>query len=158
MRVDGCADVAIQGAGPVGCTLALLLQRQGRSVVLVRPRKEAPAAPAFRPIALSHASRLILERAGAWGRLSPTPITAIHVSQQGGFGRTRMSAADAGVPALGYVVDYAALLEALLALRKRKEHPVPGRARRGAARRPCRRNVRRHQRARTTARRPWSRR
>ena len=107
-------EVAILGAGPVGCTLALLLQQQGRDVVLVQPRKDA-AAP-FRPIALSHASRLILERAGAWRSLAPTSITTIHVSQQRGFGRTRMNAADAGVPALGYVLDYSALLEALRAL------------------------------------------
>lgn len=122
MRVEFSADVSIQGAGPVGCTLALLLQRQGSSVALVRPREEAPDAfrPAFRPLALSHASRLILERAGAWGELSPTPITSIHVSQQGGFGRTRMSADDAGVPALGYVVDYGALLDALLALARER--------------------------------------
>ena len=125
MRVDVSADVSILGAGPVGCTLALLLQRQGRSVALVRQRKEAPAPfrPAFRPLALSHASRLILERAGAWGMLSPTPITSIHVSQQGGFGRTRMSATDAGVPALGYVVDYGALLDALLALASERSIP-----------------------------------
>jgi 2-octaprenyl-6-methoxyphenol hydroxylase len=114
MQPDVPAEVSILGAGPVGCTLALLLQRQGRPAVLLRQRKEAPAG--FRPIALSHASRLILERAGAWGRLAPTPITTIHVSQQRGFGRTRMSAADAGVPALGYVMDYGVLLDALLAL------------------------------------------
>ena len=125
MRVEFSADVSILGAGPVGCALALLLQRQGRSVALVRQREEAPAPfrPAFRPLALSHASRLILERAGAWGMLSPTPIACIHVSQQGGFGRTRMSAADAGVPALGYVVDYAALLDALLALASERNIP-----------------------------------
>jgi 2-octaprenyl-6-methoxyphenol hydroxylase len=115
------SDVSIRGAGPVGCTLALLLQQQGCSVALVRHRNEAPAP--FRPIALSHASRLILERAGAWRMLAPTPIASIHVSQQGGFGRTRMSAADAGVPALGYVVDYAALLEALLALASARNIP-----------------------------------
>jgi 2-octaprenyl-6-methoxyphenol hydroxylase len=114
MRVEVCADVSILGAGPVGCTLALLLQQQGSAVVLVGQRKGTPAP--FRPIALSHASRLILERAGAWGRLAPTPITSIHVSQQGGFGRTRMGAADAGVPALGYVIDYRTLHDALLAL------------------------------------------
>jgi 2-octaprenyl-6-methoxyphenol hydroxylase len=67
----------------------------------------------LRPIALSHASRLILERVGAWRALAPTPIETIHISQRGAFGRTRLSAADAGVPALGYVVDYASLLDAL---------------------------------------------
>lgn len=106
------AEVAIRGAGPVGCVLALLLQQLGRSVVLNEKRKAAPTG--FRPISLSHASRLILERAGAWQALAPTPIETVHVSQQGAFGRTRLEAADAGVPALGYVIGYAELLEVLL--------------------------------------------
>jgi len=42
-----------------------------------------------------------------------TPIAAIHVSQANGFGRTQLSAADAGVPALGYVVEYGALCDAI---------------------------------------------
>jgi 2-octaprenyl-6-methoxyphenol hydroxylase len=100
----------------VGCTLALALQRAGRPVVLVaRHPRDAGRAPAFRPIALSHASRLILERVGAWQGLPTTPIEAIHVSQAGAFGRTWLTAADAGVAALGHVVDYAALGAALFA-------------------------------------------
>jgi len=106
------AEVLIRGAGPVGCTLALLLQRDGTSVALLDRRRNAATLP-VRPIALSHASRLILERADAWEGLPVTPIAAIHVSQQGGFGRTRISAADGGVPALGYVVDYGPLLDSL---------------------------------------------
>jgi 2-octaprenyl-6-methoxyphenol hydroxylase len=70
-------------------------------------------APAFRPIVLSYASRLILERVGVWPSLAPTPIDTIHVSQAGGFGRTVFDAADCAVPALGYVLEYSALLEAL---------------------------------------------
>ena len=108
------AEVLIRGAGPVGCTLALLLQRDGRPVALLdrQGQREAATFP-VRPIALSHGSRLILERAGAWDGLPVTPIDAIHVSQQGGFGRTRICAADGGVPALGYVVDYGPLLDRL---------------------------------------------
>src|SRR5207302_1497574 len=64
-------------------------------------------ATSFRPIALSYASRLILERVGAWP--TATPIETIHVSQAGGFGQARLDAVDAGVPALGYVTDYPAL-------------------------------------------------
>jgi len=105
------AEIAVHGAGPVGCALSLLLHGQGNDVVLVQKQKAVPAL--LRPIALSHASRLILERAGAWTALAPTAIKTIHVSQQGGFGRTRLSAEDAGVPALGYVVDYQPLLESL---------------------------------------------
>lgn len=105
------AEIAIVGAGPVGCVLSLLLQGQGSDAVLID--RQEPFPRSFRPIALSHASRLILERVGAWQRLAPTPIEHIHVSQQGGFGRTELRAADAGVPALGYVLEYAALLQAL---------------------------------------------
>jgi len=107
------ADILVLGAGPVGCTLALALQGSRHTVRLV-DRKPA-AGGAFRPIALSHASRLILERVGAWGALRATPITSIHVSQAGAFGRTRMDAGDAGVEALGYVTQYADLLAALRA-------------------------------------------
>jgi 2-octaprenyl-6-methoxyphenol hydroxylase len=107
------ADVLIHGAGPVGCTLALALQGTRHAVRLVDPQSAPPAA--FRPIALSHASRLILECVGVWGAFPVTPIASIHVSQAGAFGRTRMEAADAGVPALGYVTQYAELLAALRA-------------------------------------------
>jgi len=105
------ADVSILGAGPVGCALALALQGSRHTVRVVG--QHPPAGAAFRPIALSQASRLILERVGAWGGFAATPIQTIHVSQAGAFGRTRMEAGEAGVPALGYVTDYAELASAL---------------------------------------------
>ena len=108
------AEISVRGAGPVGCLLALLLHAAGRSVRLAE-RKAAAGRTPFRPIALSHASRLILERAGVWGRIETTAIDRIHISQQGAFGRSCLSAEDAGVPALGYVVDYASLLDCLAA-------------------------------------------
>ncbi|HEX2199238.1 MAG TPA: FAD-dependent monooxygenase [Burkholderiales bacterium] len=119
-------DVFIRGAGPVGCALAVALKESGLKVGLLA---SAATRFAFRPIALSYASRLILERLGAWTRLAATPIEAIHVSQQQGFGRMRMDAADAGVPALGYVVEYAGLLRALSAQAEPLlvEHEVPAR-------------------------------
>jgi 2-octaprenyl-6-methoxyphenol hydroxylase len=103
-------DVLIRGAGPVGCALALALRDSGLHVALF---EAATPPPGFRPIALSHASRLILERLAVWDELQVTPIEHILVSQSGGFGRTRLDAADAGVPALGYVTDYWALLSQL---------------------------------------------
>jgi 2-octaprenyl-6-methoxyphenol hydroxylase len=104
--------IAIRGAGPVGCVLALALNAAGRKVTLIGTRPPPDGQPQ-RPIALSHASRLILERVAAWPALSPSPIRTVHVSQSGTFGRTRLEAADAGVPALGYVVDYSSMLVAL---------------------------------------------
>src|SRR4030095_229333 len=105
----GAIDVLIRGAGPVGCVAALALSKSHE----VRLLESGATAPAFRPIVLSYASRLILERVGAWASLAVTTIDAIHVSQAGAFGRTVLSAADAGVPALGYVVEYAGLLARL---------------------------------------------
>lgn len=108
------SKVAILGDGPVGCALALALAGGRHALRLVAAREPAREA-AFRPLALSHASRLILARIGAWEAIAPhaTPILAIHVSQSRGFGRTRLEAQDAGVPALGYVIGYGELLAAL---------------------------------------------
>jgi 2-octaprenyl-6-methoxyphenol hydroxylase len=103
-------DILVKGAGPVGCAAALALHRFGKEVQILS--EKAPAAP-FRPIVLSYASRLILERLGVWQALAPVAIDTIRVSQAGGFGRTVFDARDAGVPALGYVLEYSALLHAL---------------------------------------------
>ena len=102
-------DILVRGAGPVGCVAALAL-RSSREVRLLQGDA---GLPAFRPIVLSYASRLILERVGVWRTLAPTEIDTIHVSLAGGFGRTVFDARDAGVPALGYVLEYSALLHAL---------------------------------------------
>lgn len=112
-------DVAIHGRGPVGCALALALRGSGLSVALVgdnssRAAQKGPNGQApFRPLALSYASRLILERIGAWEALPVTPIEQIHVSQAGGFGRTKISREDMGLPALGYVADYGRIADHL---------------------------------------------
>src|SRR3970040_1685308 len=99
-------DVLVVGGGPVGAALALALRGTGLAVGLLEAR--APhAAAGPRPIALSHGSRLILERLGVWERLAPaTPILRIHVSQRGGFGRVDLDAREARVPGLGHVLDY----------------------------------------------------
>ena len=108
-------DILVAGGGPVGCSFALALRASGQRVVLIdrEPDSARARAAAGRPLALSYASRLILERLGAWSALAPSPIETIVVSQAGGFGRARLTAADAGVPALGYVVEYGELAAAL---------------------------------------------
>jgi 2-octaprenyl-6-methoxyphenol hydroxylase len=104
-------DVAVIGAGPVGATLAALCHGAGITMALFEAR-EGPARDA-RTLALSHASRVLLEEARAWPAQVATPITSIHISQKGGPGRTLIRADEQGLPALGYTVGFAQLQQAL---------------------------------------------
>jgi 2-octaprenyl-6-methoxyphenol hydroxylase len=109
-------DLLIAGGGPIGAAAALAARGHELKVGVVQaaPPRAQPSDP--RPIALSHGSRLILERLGVWDELpGPTPIECIHVSQRGGFGRVTLDAAEAQLPALGYVIDYTGLAAALVA-------------------------------------------
>jgi 2-octaprenyl-6-methoxyphenol hydroxylase len=115
-------DVCILGDGPVGCALALALQGSALSVAWVGSTQPADARhtggaaqAALRPIALSYASRLILERIGAWQGLRCTAIEAIDVSEAGAFGRTHISRGDLSIPALGYVTGYDDIAPAIAA-------------------------------------------
>lgn len=105
--------VLIVGAGPVGAVCALALQQQGVAAQVLEAQPE-DARVDTRTLALSHGSRLILERLGVWAQLDDaTPITRIHVSQRGALGVARLSAEEVQVPALGYVLPYASLTAAL---------------------------------------------
>ena len=109
-------EIVVIGGGPVGATLALALACSGRHTLLIEATTAAthPANDDPRTLALSAGSRLILERIGVWADIaSATPIRTIHVSQRGGFGRAILKAEACNVPALGYVVPYAALQLAL---------------------------------------------
>jgi 2-octaprenyl-6-methoxyphenol hydroxylase len=111
-------DLAIIGAGPVGATLALALAGHGLDMAVLDARSSGGTLRGDRALALSHGSRLILERLGVWHALETaagavTPIVEIDVSQARGFGMTRMTAAEHGLPALGYVVSYVALQRTL---------------------------------------------
>ena len=107
-------DIAIVGGGPVGAALALALADSDLKVALLEAKTHF-AARDPRAIALAQGSRLVLERLGAWGGLADkaTPIETIHVSQRGGFGRAELTAAECGVPALGYTAEYGDLYAAL---------------------------------------------
>jgi 2-octaprenyl-6-methoxyphenol hydroxylase len=105
--------VLIVGAGPVGAVCALALQQQGVDAQVLEAQPE-DARVDTRTLALSHGSRLILERLGVWAQLDDaTPITRIHISQRGALGVARLSAEEVNVPALGYVLPYASLTVAL---------------------------------------------
>jgi len=111
-------DLVIVGAGPVGATLALALSDSDLDVVTLDARPAGSISRSDRSLALSHGATLVFERLGVWSEVAATPgavtaITAIDISQRGGFGRARLHAHDQGVDALGYVVSYRALQHAL---------------------------------------------
>ena len=106
-------DVLIIGAGPVGMTLALALADSPLRVTLIDRRSRAAWADDPRALALAHGSRQLLERLQAWNTPDGTAIREIHVSQRGGFGRSLISSEDYSTPALGYVMRYRDLADAL---------------------------------------------
>jgi 2-octaprenyl-6-methoxyphenol hydroxylase len=112
--VNAPAPVLVAGAGPVGLAAALALHRQGVPVRVIDARPRAAHGADARAVALSHGSRLILERLGLWERVRATPVRHIEVSQAGGFGRTRIEAADHRIDALGHVARLGDLARVLL--------------------------------------------
>jgi 2-octaprenyl-6-methoxyphenol hydroxylase len=114
-------DIAIGGAGPVGLALATLLAARGMAtsrIALIDARELDRAAMDPRSLALSWGSRQILEDIVAWPK-EVHPIQQIHVSRRGHFGRTLIENRDVGVPALGYVSRYGAVVTALAAAAER---------------------------------------
>jgi 2-octaprenyl-6-methoxyphenol hydroxylase len=112
------ASVTVVGGGPAGMAIALALHRNGVAAEIVDARQRGAAIADKRILALSHGARQILEWLGVWSAIPHTAIATIHISHQGGLGRSKLSAADEDVPALGYVLaagDLAASLDAALA-------------------------------------------
>lgn len=108
-------DIAICGAGPIGCVLALLLQHHSPSSRIALFGQKPPAQGTRldpRTLALNHGSRQLLQQLQVWPT-SFAPIHTVHVSQQGRLGRTLIEPKELGVDLLGAVVHYDGLVHAL---------------------------------------------
>ncbi|MBZ9558717.1 2-octaprenyl-6-methoxyphenyl hydroxylase [Halomonas coralii] len=113
-------DIAIVGGGLVGaslgCALEPLIRARSLRVAVI---EAAPLGetrlddyqPSFdvRASAIAQGSRHHFETLGVWSSLAreATAIETIHVSERGRLGATRLSAAEMGVEALGYVLPNA---------------------------------------------------
>ena len=111
--------LAVVGAGPAGLALALLAaQRLPQAQVSVFDARSADKDVSLDPrtLALSLGSVQLLERVGAWPRTAAQPIERVHVSQAPPSGldaEVTIRAADEGVPMLGAVLSYGALVAPL---------------------------------------------
>ena len=103
-------DVLVVGAGPAGLSLARGLAGTGLSVTLVEQQSAAALAePAFdgREIALTHASRQIMQALGLWQRIDPaqvSPLRSAKVMNGGSPFALGFAAAKEGVEELGWLV------------------------------------------------------
>ncbi|MDP2015916.1 FAD-dependent monooxygenase [Hydrogenophaga sp.] len=112
-------DVAVQGAGVVGQTLALLLARDRLRVALVGSPRSTDT-PDVRAYALNSASRELLRSVRAWPEADasdprPSTITPVSDMQVWGDdgGELKFSASDQGSEALTWIVDVPALEQRL---------------------------------------------
>lgn len=107
--MDTDFDVIIVGAGLTGGCLAIALAATDLRVAIIENNSRADryAAPTGdRALAIANGTVIQLASLGIWQAIQhhATLIEHIHVSDQGHFGKTRLSAAREGVPALGYVI------------------------------------------------------
>lgn len=103
-------DVVVVGAGPAGLCFARSLAGSGLAVAVVEKQPRAAIAdPAFdgREIALTHASRRILERLGLWERFDPADISELRdakITDGDSAHALRISADDGRSDRLGWLV------------------------------------------------------
>lgn len=126
-------DVVVGGAGIVGATLALALARLsadavsgvgGRAlkVALIEPRQKLPRSTSdefdSRVVALTEASRLLLEALGVWPSVTAVrvcPYTRMRVRDGEGTGCVEFDSADVQQPNLGHIVENSLVQDCLMA-------------------------------------------
>ncbi|TAK62666.1 2-octaprenyl-6-methoxyphenyl hydroxylase [Methylobacter sp.] len=102
-------DLLIVGGGLAGNCLALALKETGLKIAIVEANtgeQQHASAAGDRALALAAGTVKMLEALGIWQGISQaaTAIKDIHISDQGHFGKVRLSAQKENVEALGYVI------------------------------------------------------
>ncbi len=121
MNIPEKVDIAIVGGGLVGVSLALALKDSGFNVAVIEAfTPTAPDHPAYddRTLVLNPVSCQVLSRLGIGDALEQhgVPITSIHVSDRGRFGRVLLEADQHGLDWFGRVIEAWRLGQALLQL------------------------------------------
>lgn len=112
MKAVAGFDVVVMGGGLVGAATALALCGGGLRLALVEtgvsPDRQPPAGWDSRIYAISPGNATFLRRLGVWDALDQdriAPIETMHVWGDDLDARLDFSAYEAGVPALGYIVE-----------------------------------------------------
>lgn len=120
-------DVGIVGGGLVGALLALLLAREGYSVVLVEKKilRDVAAQELLdtRTLGLSYGTVALFQEWGFEDAILThgLPVSHIHVSDRGGSGIVNIDAKEEGLPHLGYTVSFNQFVAAMQ--KKVEAHP-----------------------------------
>jgi len=112
-------QVLIMGAGTAGMTLAGLLASKGVACIVIDTYKDDRKEPACldpRALAVTLASRRILESFGPWQKIPRDRsglIRAMHVWDENGQGEIQFDSAELCTSALGYIVEQSVLQKSL---------------------------------------------
>jgi 2-polyprenylphenol 6-hydroxylase len=118
-------DVAVIGGGLIGAAAALGLARLARRVLLIEPAP--PAAPParhgldIRTVAMSPASRELLESLGVWSSIVGAPYRRMEVWEERGTAAMVFDAAEVGRAELGWIVENGAAAAALWEVLRQQE-------------------------------------
>jgi 2-octaprenyl-6-methoxyphenol hydroxylase len=120
-------DIVIAGGGMIGVSMALAIASLNlRIAVIEKVERDHDLQPSFddRSTALSRSSQSMYTALGLWDEIRDTSeaIKSIHVSDQGRFGFSHISAKEQEVEALGYVVINRVLGDVLLANAEKKKN------------------------------------
>ncbi len=123
-------DVIIVGAGVAGATFAAILKDSGISCFLVEVEaasknksKQKNIDP--RALALTHASKNILQSVGAWDEIPYNCIglfRRMHIWDENGLGEVNLSSADISESVMGYIVEQKIVEYALETVLNKTEH------------------------------------
>ena len=114
----------VLGGGPTGALTALALAQAGWRVQLIDPLSVPQLQARRRAYALSHSSRLFLQRLGLWERLQATAVPFrslrlcdLEVGRAIGFGLAEVGSGAAradGAAAVGWILQHGPLMQGLL--------------------------------------------
>ncbi len=126
------ADVIIVGAGISGAGFAAMLKNSGMTCALIdakSARKEADVndLTSFDPrtLALTHASKNILQAVGAWDKIPqdrPGYFSKMHVWDENGSGEVHFNSHDLCAPVMGYIVEQKLIESALESVLYHSDH------------------------------------